>query len=170
MNIAAAYDGERLPILLYLPRHARPPFQAVVFFPGSDLFMQKEDEATSLELSMFDFIVKSGRAVVLPVYKGALERNDKESSAARRSDETFGTRRWANYMVKVVKDFTRALDYLETRSDIDHAKIGYYGFSEGGIGPSPCSPWRAGDSRRPSVTSAAFQLRRRFPSPTRSTM
>jgi dienelactone hydrolase len=34
-------------------------------------------------------------------------------------------------MIKVVKDFTRALEYVETRQDIDRSRIGYYGFSEG---------------------------------------
>src|SRR5262249_25778024 len=32
---AAGYGGERLPIRLYLPKNVKPPYQGVLFFPGS---------------------------------------------------------------------------------------------------------------------------------------
>ena len=137
--VTAAYGGERLPILLYIPRNARPPFQTVVYFPGTDLFMTREQQPNSFELGMFDFIVKSGRVVVLPVYKGAMERKDDETSSIRESDEDKATRRYVDYSVKVVLDFRRALDYLESRPDIDRSKIALYGFSEGGSGPRSSS-------------------------------
>ena len=36
------------------------------------------------------------------------------------------------------KDFFRAVDYLETRPDIDKARLGYYGMSHGAfVGPIP---------------------------------
>ena len=35
VSIAAAYGGERLPIHLFLPKNVKPPFQTVLFFPGS---------------------------------------------------------------------------------------------------------------------------------------
>jgi dipeptidyl aminopeptidase/acylaminoacyl peptidase len=33
----------------------------------------------------------------------------------------------------LIKDFRRSIDYLETRPDIDNSKLGYYGFSWGGL-------------------------------------
>ncbi len=36
VTIAAAYGGERLPIHLYLPKKVKPPFQVILFFPGSN--------------------------------------------------------------------------------------------------------------------------------------
>ena len=35
-------------------------------------------------------------------------------------------------MIKWVKDFSRTIDYLETRNDIDTSKLGFYGHSWGG--------------------------------------
>jgi len=35
-------------------------------------------------------------------------------------------------LIKQVKDFSRSIDYLETRSDIDNRKLGFYGHSWGG--------------------------------------
>ena len=135
VSVATAYEGERLPIFLYLPRNARPPFQAVVFYPGSDVFIAKQEELNSFELDKMDFIVKSGRVVVLPVYKGSLERSDEYSrwSRAVAPEEELASRRWAEALVPIVQDFKRTLDYLATRDDIDASRIGYYGISEGGI-------------------------------------
>jgi dipeptidyl aminopeptidase/acylaminoacyl peptidase len=95
--------------------------------------MTKESQPNSFELGQFDFIVKSGRAVALPVYDGAMERFTDDTQVLREVDENFGTRRYVDYTVKVVTDFRRALDYLETRADIDRNKLAFYGFSEGGI-------------------------------------
>jgi cephalosporin-C deacetylase-like acetyl esterase len=39
-------------------------------------------------------------------------------------------------MIQLAKDASRSVDYLETRSDIQIARLGYYGFSWGGtLGP-----------------------------------
>jgi len=75
--------------------------------------------------------VKDGRAVVYPVYKGTFERrNGLPGSLHGRRDESH---EYKDYIVKIVKDFERVIDYLETRSDIDTEKLAYFGFSWGGI-------------------------------------
>ncbi|HVQ50419.1 MAG TPA: hypothetical protein VMS92_10280 [Mycobacterium sp.] len=51
----------------------------------------------------FEFIVRSGRAVVIPAYSGTRER----------------ALRWS-------MDLGRTIDYLETRRDIDTQKLGFY--------------------------------------------
>ena len=35
VSIAAVYGGERMPVHLFLPKNAKPPYQTVLFFPGS---------------------------------------------------------------------------------------------------------------------------------------
>ena len=76
---------------------------------------------------MIDFIIKSGRAVLCPVYKGTLERQDGPKSGYPDM-----TSFYRDYVIYWSKELSRAIDYLETRPDIDHDKIGYYGFSWGG--------------------------------------
>ena len=34
VNIATVY-GERMPVHLYLPKNVKPPYQTVLFFPGT---------------------------------------------------------------------------------------------------------------------------------------
>ena len=46
----------------------------MVFFPGSDAI--HESSSKDLSTWVFDFIVRSGRAVVHPIYKSTYERQD----------------------------------------------------------------------------------------------
>src|SRR5262249_43245180 len=76
----------------------------------------------NLDMFFLDFIIKSGRAVMFPIYKGTYERYvaAQEGTSAERDME-----------IAAVKDFSRSLDYLETRPELDHDKLAYYGASFG---------------------------------------
>ena len=133
VSIAAAYGGERFRVHLFLPRSARPPWQAIVYAPGSatqrrissDLLTERIEFAENLA-----FVPKSGRVLVHPVYKGTYERAFGEGTPEELPKA--GTREHLTWMVEFVQDLRRSLDYLQTRSDIDARRIGYYGFSWGG--------------------------------------
>jgi dienelactone hydrolase len=76
------------------------------------------------------FIVKNGRALLFPVYKGTYERgNDAFDEIHTGTD----THEYTDFFIKVVKDFKKSIDYLETRSDIDHDKLAFLGYSWGGM-------------------------------------
>jgi len=126
----AAYGGERVIAYLYLPKKkGNPPFQTIVYFPGSGSIHQRLYENISInDLLNFDFIVKEGRAVMHPIYKGTYERGD-----ALNSDYPNETTFYKDHVIMWVKDFSRSIDYLETRKDIDVNKLAYYGFSWGGV-------------------------------------
>ena len=73
-----------------------------------------------------DAILKSGRAVLYPVYKGTYERGDgMESDVANETSD------WRDHVIMWVKDASRAIDYAETRPELDHNKMAYYGYSWG---------------------------------------
>jgi len=121
VTLAAAYGGERLTVYLFLPKNAKPPFQVVEYFPpGSALFLPSSERIGSRE---FGFLVRSGRAVVFPVYKGTYER--------RLPPGPRGPNVYRDLTVQRVKDARRALDYVETRPDLDAKRVGYYGLSLG---------------------------------------
>lgn len=119
----AAYGGERLLAYLYLPKNVAAPFQTVVFFPGSDAIFEEKFQEYVLA---WDFLVRSGRALMFPVYKSTFERRD-----GLKSDEPGETAFYRDHMIEWSKDLGRSVDYLETRNDIDHARIAFYGFSWG---------------------------------------
>ena len=41
VSYAAAYGDERIPAYLFLPKHAKPPYQTIVYFPGSGVISQR---------------------------------------------------------------------------------------------------------------------------------
>jgi len=154
ISFDAAYGGERMIAVLYLPQNASPPYQTVIYFPGSQAVGREtstklEDD---LEFKVFlSFIVKSGRAALYPVYKGTMERNFE------RPDNWDNSHRQAEYRIQVVRDFQRCLDYLETRQDIDSQKFAYYGMSWGAVWPGILIP--AVEDRLKAVVLLAGGLR-----------
>lgn len=122
----AAYEKERITAYLYLPKGVSPPFQTVIYFPhagAEELLVYKS--ANDRMFNEFDFILKNGRAVLFPIYKGTFERNVERPLIAR-------SYAYNEMLSKQVKDFSRSIDFLETRPDIDITRLGYYGTSMGG--------------------------------------
>jgi serine/threonine protein kinase/formylglycine-generating enzyme required for sulfatase activity/predicted esterase len=123
---AAAYGNERAITYLFLPKKAKPPFQTVLFFPGSNALLLRK--FTPYTTSALDAVLRSGRAVLYPVYKGTYERGD-----GMESDVSNETNVWRDHVVMWVKDASRAIDYAETRPELDHSKLAYYGYSWGAV-------------------------------------
>jgi len=125
VTFAAAYGGERMMAYLFLPASSKPPWQAVILFPGSGSIETRS--SASLGPGRLDFIQTSGRVVVFPIYKGTYERGGD-----LHSDYPQPTTRYKEYVAMWGKDLARTIDYLETRKDIDSSRIAYYGLSWGG--------------------------------------
>jgi formylglycine-generating enzyme required for sulfatase activity/dienelactone hydrolase len=126
--------GERMNIFLFVPTRARPPYQALIFFPSVDV-VQLKLSSDSLEpghrtAATLDFVVKSGRVLVQPIYQGTYERF---RAPLRFTNVVAATlqRRWIDWR----SDIGRTIDYLETREDIDAERIAYAGVSFGAIIP-----------------------------------
>ena len=66
----AAYGNERMMAYLFLPKKAKPPYQTVVYFGGSDAIHTRSSDFFSGD---GDFLLKSGRALVWPIYKSTYE-------------------------------------------------------------------------------------------------
>jgi dipeptidyl aminopeptidase/acylaminoacyl peptidase len=120
----APYGNERIAAYLYLPKKASPPFQTVLFFPGANAFRTRSSD-NSRYLQYFDFVLKSGRAVMFPMYKGTFERWDDVLARPRISSFH------RDHVIAWSKDLGRSIDYLESRPDIDHEKLAYEGYSMG---------------------------------------
>ena len=88
ISFKAAYNDERVIAFLYLPKNVSPPYQTVVHFPGSEALYFHT--FTDLNLFNLDFLMKSGRAVLFPIYKGTYERITHPTTAgsSEERDET----------------------------------------------------------------------------------
>ena len=115
----------------------------------------------------FDFLPRSGRALVYPVYKGTYER---------QAPGEVGMSQWRDLIVQWSKDLGRTIDYLESRSDFDSDKLAYYGFSMGANTAVPTialeprlkaaillSGGMGGDGRPPEIEPLNFLPRIKVP-------
>jgi eukaryotic-like serine/threonine-protein kinase len=123
VSFNAAYGGERVIAYLFLPKNATPPYQTVIYFPGSGAIHQDK-----FSLSIYaDFIPRSGRALMAPIYKSTFERRDD-----LKSDYPEPTAFWRDHVIAWSKDVGRSIDYLDTRKDIAAGSLAYVGLSWGG--------------------------------------
>ncbi len=128
IEIDAAYGNERLTVFLYLPHDVEPPYQPIVYFPGAHVIYRRENPSVADNYFAL-FLLRSGYAVLLPVYKGTFERGT--ALAALNSDWQLETNSYREHVIQWSKDLGRSLDYLETRSDITMDRLGYFGISWG---------------------------------------
>jgi eukaryotic-like serine/threonine-protein kinase len=124
VSFNAAYNNERVLAYVFVPKIARPPFQTAVYFPGSNAIHERS--STDTWDSAFDFLIRSGRAVVFPIYKSTYERGD-----ALNSDYQSRTTFYRDHVLYWGKDLSRTIDYIQTRADLDGGKLAYYGLSWG---------------------------------------
>ncbi len=132
VSFDAAYGGERITAYLFLPRNVAPPYQTVIYFPGSAATrMRSSDQIEEYyEFTMFlSYYIRNGRAVLWPVYKGTFERSKPELAAIHGGSDSHA---FTEFMVQIIKDFRRSVDYLVTRPEIDTGKLAFYGMSWGG--------------------------------------
>lgn len=125
VSYRAAYNGERIPAFLYIPRNAKPPYQTVIWFPGGYAMGMRNSEGGGNGTQFFNFLPRTGRAVLFPVYKGTFERRSTEGGE--------GPNAFRDAMIYYSKDLSRSVDYLESRSDIQGGNLAYFGLSTGGF-------------------------------------
>jgi cephalosporin-C deacetylase-like acetyl esterase len=118
----AAYGNERVIAHLYLPKNKPAPYQTVIFFPGANSVFERSSP-NAQTVRALDFLIKSGRAVLHPVYKGLYERGFD-----RWSGDPAAVR---DRLIKWRKDLGRSIDYIQSRKDLDSQKLAYCGHSMG---------------------------------------
>jgi hypothetical protein len=125
----AGYEGPQGVLYLFLPRSGSPPYQTVVLFPGSGpIFFDSVDRVPVI---VFDFILRTGRALLLPVYWSTLDRR-----AGLTTDQPEETTEYRERVLRWSKDLRRSIDYVETRLELDAGALAYYGVSWGArMGP-----------------------------------
>ena len=121
VSFRAAYNNERVPAEVFVPKLGHPPYQAIVYFPGSDAIMKRSSR--EMYLQFVEFLVRSGRLVIFPVYQHTFERHIDPRPSGQNALRQMSIQR--------AQDLRRAVDYLQSRPDVDGSKIAGYGLSLG---------------------------------------
>ena len=98
----------------------------IEYVPAGDVFERIVPLTEHVEAYMSPYI-KSGRAVFAVVLKGFIGRDNPPA----RGDPPVSSIKFRDEAVDLVTDLRRGLDYLETRDDIDHKRMIYWGYSAG---------------------------------------
>ena len=149
-----AYGSERITAHLFLPNNASRPFQTVVFFPGAGAFFDTNIDLPGIE-DQFDFLLKSGRALLVPTYKGSYDRRGNYQPG-------MPPHVFREHVIAWLKDLGRSLDYLGTRKEIDSTKVAFFGASLGGA-EAPIVAAVETRIKAVIISSGGFQLRRDLP-------
>jgi formylglycine-generating enzyme required for sulfatase activity/dienelactone hydrolase len=128
VSYQTGYGNQRMSAYLFMPKNVPPPYNPVVYFPGQTARLLNSSSNIPVgknnDSSLLDFVIRSGRAVLYPVYQGTYER------PLPMADTPLGRR---EERVQWSQDIRRSVDYLATRGDLDLSHLGYYGFSLGGL-------------------------------------
>jgi pimeloyl-ACP methyl ester carboxylesterase len=109
--------GDRGGAILYLPRNSMPPFKTVIHWPPSSaLAYQSVDDSY---LDDIRFMVRSGHAVVQPLFLGTYDETPKSTS-------------YRDIVITWVQEYSRTIDFVETREDLSFEPLAFFGFSWGG--------------------------------------
>jgi dienelactone hydrolase/predicted Ser/Thr protein kinase len=126
VSYEAAYGGQRITAYFFMPKRATPPYQTVVLFPNA--YARGAVSSEYLDYATFEFIMRSGRALIYPVYAGTFERGGGKPFPG-------GTR---DLYLQWAKDFFRTVDYVATRPEVDMNRLAYFSISMGAyFGPIP---------------------------------
>ena len=114
VSFQTAYGNQRVAAYLFLPKDVSPPYTPVLFFPGLSARLLRSSGdiplGKNLDSVLLDYVIRSGRAVLYPVYQGTYERRWPIAATplGRREERV----QWS-------QDVHRSIDYLATRRDVD---------------------------------------------------
>jgi len=132
VSIDVGYNNERMDVVIFKPKNVYNSVSSVIVYPGLNYFRNPPDidEIDPGEYGL-DFIIKSGRALVWPAFKGSLNRMVDAAIAQPTTEDQI--RQFREMMVDWRVDTGRIIDYIEDRPDFKNNGVNYLGMSYGAI-------------------------------------
>jgi hypothetical protein len=127
VSFNVAYMDDPAVVYVYLPKTGQRPLQSVVYWPGGNaLRLDHIDQYRGFNI---DFVVRSGRALLFPVYTGTFER--RLNALPDR-----GSNAYEAMVIEWIRQTRSAVDLVHQRYDLEDTKVAFYGWSWGGkMGP-----------------------------------
>lgn len=126
--LPTGHVDDPLPVYLYLPRRHRPPHQAVIFMPPADSWAPGFPSAQiAIEDYQLDFLPRSGRALVWPIFSGSHERYDNFHAVSGPERAILAIERNG----RIRDEMGRVIDYLAAEPEFDGSRVGLLALSHG---------------------------------------
>lgn len=118
-------NDQRVPCILTLPLKAKAPFPAVLLLAGSG--GHKDTDYVRLTSDMLNTMGFATLSIDAQ-YHGERSRTNRSGDIHLIHHVTE-----RDAWIQTVRDLRRAVDYLISRKDVDRTRIGFVGFSQGGM-------------------------------------
>jgi formylglycine-generating enzyme required for sulfatase activity len=118
-------DGDSVLVYFYTPTQGAPPYQTMVYVPGSSTFCCNKP-VDGLEY-LLGPVIRGGRAAAAVVMHGMLERPFPPGFTPPATNSV----RFRDLMVRHATELRLGVDYLEQRDEVDMSKLVYVGHSWG---------------------------------------
>ncbi len=119
------------------PRQARTPLQAVIYAPSGDCCLNSRPNNETLDYALrapANIVVRSGRALVMPIWDDSFERVASDPPAPGTSQASDRDRRLA---LSWHQDLDATLDYLARHPDFDSGGVALLAMSLGATRIAP---------------------------------
>jgi DNA-binding winged helix-turn-helix (wHTH) protein/formylglycine-generating enzyme required for sulfatase activity len=126
--IPTGRQDDPLPVFLFIPRHFEAPYQSAIFLPPADSWSPGfRSDSILIENYQIDFVPRSGRVLIWPVYSGSHERYDDYHADAGPERARLALER--NRRVR--DEVGRVIDYLENENEFDGSRVAVTALSYG---------------------------------------
>jgi len=132
IQVEVGYNNEKMDVLIFKPKNSIGSLDSVILYPGANYYRTPPgiDEVDPGEYGL-DFVLKSGRALVWPAYKGSMNRITDMNISFPSTQEHM--RLFRQLLSHWTVDTARTIDYMQTRKDLFNENIFYVGMSYGGL-------------------------------------
>lgn len=136
ITLPTGYDNTSFALQLLLPAKRQSPPGVIFYMPHAGEFIVPVTTSAfdpKIGGVPMDFLLQSGWALAVVAFDGAYERQwsvERSRSTSVAEGVRLRQRHWR-------EELGRAIDYLETRDDVDTSRIGWFGISFGAAAMLP---------------------------------
>ena len=123
VSYRAVYGDDQIPAELFLPKGVEPPYQVVVYFPSASA-LNFDDSSQLADLPFVDFLPRSGRAFLVPVYEGLYQR---------RTERLGGPNALKQRWIHIFQDLRQSVEFVIAHPDLDQDRMAYASLSLGSV-------------------------------------
>jgi DNA-binding winged helix-turn-helix (wHTH) protein/formylglycine-generating enzyme required for sulfatase activity len=126
--IPTGRPDDPMSVFVFIPKGFQPPYQSVIYMPPADSWSPGfRSESIVIENYQIDFVPRSGRVLIWPVYSGSHERYDNYHADSGPERVSLALER--NHRVR--DEIGRVIDYLESQAEFDGSKVALMALSYG---------------------------------------